>query len=233
MIVIESKRKKPETLLREYPNAVFCDVTSKSAFLGLRQLSPFFPWGGIPVSFTPGVYAYCVEAVWQGLKVFENTDIDTNLFSNNTMEGLKRSTRVFGKVQGHRKGVGGEVLLNYLEARKKIFIPTYKWMLEHKAFHTIECFRAFCQEKPNVTLVLLDYQTNCNIEDLTKPLSHAFLVKSYVEGLPPYDDVVIEKTVHHVVVGRRVYEWQTKEYSFKTLPVVEGSNKQLAIDFDE
>lgn len=233
MIVIESKRKKQETLQKEYPNAVFCDVTSKSPYLGLRQLSPFYPWGGIPVSFSPGVEASCVEAVWQGLKVFENADVDTELFLNNTMKGLKRSSRVYGKVLGHRKGVDGEILLNYHDARRKIYIPTYKWMLEHKAFYTIEYLRAFCQENPNVTLVLLDYQTNSNIEDLTKPLSHAFLVKSYVEGLPPYDDVVIEKTVHHVVVGRRVHEWQTKEYSFKKLPVVDDNKKQLAIDFDE
>ena len=233
MIIIESRKKTQETLQKEYPNAVFCDVTSKSPYLGLRQLSPFYPWGDIPVSFSPGVEASCVEAVWQGLKVFENADVDTELFSNNTMKGLKRSSRVHGKILGHRKGVDGETLLNYQDARWKIYIPTYKWMLEHKAFKIIEYFRSFCQKNPNVTLVLLDYQTNCNIEDLTKPLSHAFLVKSYVEGLPPYDDVVIEKTVHHVVVGRRVYEWQTKEYSFKALPVVEGSNKQLAIDFDE
>ena len=165
--------------------------------------------------------------------MFENADVDTDLFSNNTMIGLKRSTRVFGKVLGHRQGVGGEVLLNYLEARKKIYIPTYKWMIEHKAFKTIEHFRAFCQMYPNTSLVLLDYQTNCNIEDLTKPLSHAFLIKSYIEGSPPYDDVLVEKIVHHVVVGRRVYEWQTKDFSFKELPVVDDNNKQLAIDFDE
>lgn len=233
MIVIESKRKKPETLLKEYPNAVFCDVTSKSPQLGLRQLSPFYPWGGIPVSFSRGVDASCVEAVWQGLKVFENAGVDTGLFSNYTMKGLKRSSRIFGKVLGHRKGVDGDTLLNYLDARKKIYIPTYKWMLEHKAYKTIESIRAFCCEHPEIIIVLLDYQTNCKIDDLTKPLSHAFLIKAYVEGLPPYEDVIIKKNVPQVYIGRRVYEWQTTEYSYKKLPEKDDNKNQLTIDFDE
>lgn len=233
MIVIESKRKKLETLLKEYPNAVFCDVTSKSPFRGLQQLSPFYPWGDIPVSFSNGVKASCVEAVWQGLKVFENADVDTTLFSNYTMKGLKRSSRVYGKVLGHRKGVNGDQLLNYYDARRKIYIPTYKWMLENKAFETIESIRAYCKTHPQKMIVLLDYQTNCKIEDLNKPLSHAFLVKAYVEGLHPYEDVIIENKIHHVYSGRRVFEWTTIEYSFKKIPVESDNNNQLEFDFYE
>lgn len=234
MIVIESKRKKFETLLKEYPNAVFCDVTSKSPFRGLQQLSPFYPWGGIPVSFSRGAKASCVEAVWQGLKVFENADVDTALFSNYTMKGLKRSSRVYGKVLGHRKGVDSDQLLNYYDARRKIYIPTYKWMLEHKAYETVNCFRNYCSEHPNDTIVLLDYQTNCRIDDLSKPLSHAFLVKAYVEGIPPYEDVRIEKKVPNVYfVGRRVISNTSIKYSFKELPTIDNDNEQLKIDFDE
>lgn len=234
MIVIESKRKKLETLLKEYPNAVFCDVTSKSPIRGLQQLSPFYPWGGIPVSFSPGVKASCVEAVWQGLKVFENADVDTVLFSNYTMKGLKRSSRVFGKVLGHRKGVDGDQLLNYYDARRKIYIPTYKWMLEHKAYETIKYVRNYCREHPNDTIVLLDYQTNCKIDDLSKPLSHAYLVKAYIEGISPYEDVRIEKKVPNVYfVGRREIDKTSIKYSFKELPVIDNDNEQLKIDFDE
>jgi hypothetical protein len=35
------------------------------------------------------------------------------------------------------------------------------------------------------TVVLLDYETNSDIEDLTKPLSHASLVKRHLEGTWP------------------------------------------------
>ena len=53
MIIIESKRKKPATILKKYPNAVLADVTS-GAKDGLVKLSPFYPHGGIPVPFSEG-----------------------------------------------------------------------------------------------------------------------------------------------------------------------------------
>ena len=112
MIVIESKRKKIENILKKYPNAIIADVTSQAKD-GLVKLSPFYPHGGIPVPFSDGMTATCVEAVWQGLS-------------------------------------------------------------------------------KSKTIVLLDYNTCCDVEDLSKPLSHAFLVKAYAEGLYPYDDVCIE-----------------------------------------
>ena len=40
MIIIESKRKKTETLLKKYPDAMLADVTSKAKD-GLVKLSPF------------------------------------------------------------------------------------------------------------------------------------------------------------------------------------------------
>ncbi len=233
MIVIESKRRRSDTLLDKYPNAVFADVTSQSLYLGLRQLSPFYPWGGIPVSYSPGITATCVEAVWQGLKVFESIDVDETLFLNDTMKGLKRTTSKYGRVLGHRKGVHGDTLLGYLEARKKIYIPTYKWMLEHKAYKTIQLFRQFCVENPDKTIVLLDYQANCDIEDLRKPLSHAFLCKAYIEGIYPYEDVIFEKTVQHYYCGRKVVQWTTTERQYKQLPVLEQIDNQLNLDFDE
>ena len=42
MIVIESKRKKPATILKKYPDAILADVTS-GAKDGLVKLSPFYP----------------------------------------------------------------------------------------------------------------------------------------------------------------------------------------------
>ena len=102
MIIIESKRKKTATILKEYPDAVLADVTS-SAKDGLVKLSPFYPHGGIPVPFSEGYTATCVEAIWQGLKVFKGVDVDTSLFQNDSMKGLKRTARRFGKPIGHRK----------------------------------------------------------------------------------------------------------------------------------
>ena len=185
MIVVDSKRKKPETILKKYPDAILADVTS-SAKDGLVKLSPFYPHGGIPVPFSEGYTASCVEAIWQGLKVFEGCDVDTSLFSNNTMKGLKRTVRKYGKPLGHRKGVKGTELLGYIEARKLIYIPTYKWVLENKVAHIIERLREASKTK---TIVLLDYDTNADVENAKVPLSHASLIKAYVEGAYPDGDM--------------------------------------------
>ena len=187
MIIIESKRKKTATILKKYPDAILADVTS-GAKDGLVKLSPFYPHGGIPVPFSKGYTATCVEAVWQGLKVFEGADVDTSFFQNDTMKGLKRTVRRFGNPLGHRKGVHGNELLGYIEARKQIYIPTYKWMLENKVYDIIERLRE--ASKTN-TIVLLDYDTNTDVENTKKPLSHASLIKAYAEGIYPYGESVV------------------------------------------
>lgn len=185
MIIIDSKRKKPATILKKYPDAILADVTS-GAKDGLIKLSPFYPHGGIPVPFSEGYTATCVEAIWQGLKVFEHYGIDVSLFSNDTMKGLKRTVRRFGKPLGHQKGVNSSELMGYIEARKQIYIPSYRWVLEHKVAHIIDRLReASIKGK---TIVLLDYDTNADVENAKKPLSHASLIKAYVEGIFPYED---------------------------------------------
>lgn len=190
MIVIESKRKKPATILKKYPDGILADVTS-GAKDGLVKLSPFYPHGGIPVPFSEGYTATCVEAIWQGLKVFEGADVDVQMFMNDTMKNIKRTVRRFGKPLGHRKGVNGTELLGYIEARKQIYIPTYRWVLENKVAHIIERLRSASNE--GKTIVLLDYDTNADVEDPKKPLSHASLIKAYAEGIYPYEDVVVSQ----------------------------------------
>lgn len=191
MIVIESKRKKSATILKNYPNAILADVTS-GAKDGLVKLSPFFPHYGIPVPFSEGYTATCVEAIWQGLKVFEGCDVDVSLFENDTMKNIKRTVRRFGKPLGHRKGVNGTELLGYVEAREQIYIPTYKWVLEHKVADIIERLRV--ASNSGKTIVLLDYDTNADVENAKKPLSHASLIKAYVEGIYPYGERSDEAT---------------------------------------
>ena len=182
MIVIESKRRKRENILKKYPDAVIADVTSQATD-GLVRLSPFYPHGGIPVPFSEGYTAMCVEGIWQGLKVFESADVDIDMFANDTMKNIKRTVRRFGKPLGHRKGVNGTELLGYIEARKQIYLPAYKWVLENKVANIIERLREASKTK---TIVLLDYTTNCDIDNPKKPLSHAFLIKAYAEGLYPF-----------------------------------------------
>ena len=189
MIEIASKRQKIENILKKHPNAIIADVTSQAKD-GLVRLSPFYPHGGIPVPFSEGYTATCVEGIWQGLKVFENEDTDLSMFGNDTMKGIKRTVRKHGRVLGHRKGVHGTEILGYVEAKHLIYIPTYRWMLEHKAMDIIERLRKASETK---TILLLAYNTCCDVDDETKPLSHAYLVKAYAEGLYPFDDLKLSK----------------------------------------
>lgn len=188
MIHIANKRRKPDSLRAEFPDAIIVDVTSRTE-TALLKLSPFYPHGDIPVPFSPGWTSACVEAVWQGLKVFEHAGIDTELFACTTMKNIKRSARKFGRPLGHRKGVGGSELLGYSEARMQIYLPTYKWVLEHKAADIV---RRLAEASRTKDIVLLDYNTNEDIFDLSRPLSHAGLVKAYVEGRYPGQKVAFE-----------------------------------------
>ena len=189
MILIESHKKKLENILKKYPGAILADVTSKATD-SLVKLSPFYPHGGIPVPFSGEMKATCVEAIWQGLKVFESSDVDIHLFKNDTMKNIKRSVRKNGRPLGHRKGVNGSELLDYIEARKQIYIPTYRWMLENKVSSIIERMKEASKTK---IIILLDYNTNQDVDDASKPLSHAFLIKAYIEGIYPYGDKIEDK----------------------------------------
>jgi hypothetical protein len=181
MIYIENKKKKEKTLLAKYPNAKIVDVTSK-ATTGLVKLSPFYPHGDIPIPFSENRKAKSVEGIWQALKVFESADIDEAMFTNDTMKDIKRTVRKYGKPLGHSKGVKGTDLLSYIDARIEIYLPSYLWVLENKVSEIIERLKEASQKED---IVLLDYETNCDVLNPKKPLSHAFLVKAYVEGQYP------------------------------------------------
>lgn len=184
MIIVESKKKKLSTLERLYPGATIIDVTSHSES-EMVKFSPFYPHGGIPVPFSERITSMSVEGIWQGLKVFNTVDIDTSCFRNDTMKNLKRTVRVNGPCRGHRKGVRGTELLGYLEARKLIYLPSYKWVLDHKVGHLIDRLRMLSKSG---TLILLDYETNPDVLDPAAPLSHAGLIKAYIEGTYPVFD---------------------------------------------
>ena len=175
MIIIKNKRCSRENILREYPDAEIFDVTSKGEY---KTLSPFYPHGGIPVPFSGSVTSASVEGIWQGLKVFEHEGIDFSCFYNKTMKDLKRTVRKHGRCFGHQKGLGSKQLLGYIEARKQIYVPSYNWMLENKCQKELAYFQQLFNE--GKTIVFLDYDTNEDIDDPKKPLSHASLIKKFL-----------------------------------------------------
>ena len=202
MIYVENKRRDLKKIQEQYPNADILDITSASEKKYAQMLSPFYPHGNIPVPFTPGMTATCVEAIWQGLKVFQSADVDMELFKNDTMRGLKRTVRHFGQPLGHRKGVYGKELLNYFDARMLIYLPTYKWVLDNvPAVHDIVT-RIAERAKTN-DIVFLDYNTNTEFRDISSPLSHAGLVKLYIEGQYPHESDVYSPLTPEEVKARK------------------------------
>lgn len=179
VFIVANRRKSVASLQREYGDAHIIDVTSQGPFPWLR-FSPFYPHGNIPVPFSPGSFSLSVEGIWQGLKVFEHADIDLSKFTINTMKGIKRSTKKHGNVLGHRNGVNGDQLLSYREARRTIYVPSYHWILDHCLQDLLNNLKALEEEKP---VILLDYETNSDIENISKPLSHASLIVSYIVQL--------------------------------------------------
>ena len=98
------------------------------------------------------------------------------------MQGLKRSARSFGAVLRHRAGIGGMELLNYAQARRLIYLPAHSWVLERRLQAELDELRRLGATQ---TVVLLDYETNDDLDDLSCPLAHAGLVARYLEDSWP------------------------------------------------
>jgi hypothetical protein len=191
MIYVENRKKLEKTLLKQYPQALIIDVTSKG-FEPYVKFSPFYPHGNIPIPFSEGYYSETVEGIWQGLKVFEGEDVDFVKFSIKNMKGIKRTVRKFGKPLGHRKGVKGVELFDYITARKQIYMKSYAYVLENRIKHIVE---EIANKAQSQDIILLDYDTNEDIENFKKPLSHASLVKKHLEfRFPELKTLVFQNT---------------------------------------
>jgi hypothetical protein len=108
------------------------------------------------------------------------------------MQGIKRGGKSHGAVRNHRSGRHDETfqhdalrsgtLLGYRDARRQIYLPAYRWVLENRLVGDVEQLRQIARKQ---TLMLLDYETNSDVDDLSSPLSHAGLLKCYLEGAWP------------------------------------------------
>ncbi|MEU7823329.1 hypothetical protein [Catellatospora sp. NPDC049133] len=175
---VASRRRAAASIEAAYPGAAVVDVTSRGPQPWVR-LSPFYPHGGIPVPFTPGVTSQSAEGIWQALKVFMHADVDPGKLAVTAMRGLKRTAAAFGPPLGHRRGLHGTVLLGYEHARREIYLPTYRHVLEGAAAAEVS---RLCELAERGPLVLLDYTLNGDPADLRTPLSHAALLRRHLLG---------------------------------------------------
>lgn len=188
--------------IRKYMGKVYIDLTNR-----FNKLSPYFNHGGIPIPNTPKVEMNSVSAVWNALCI-KSEKLDCSKF---------------------RKGLNINEYWNYVEARKNILIPIYRWVLENKVFDIILELRKFV---PQTDIVIIDNSINCDIDNTDKPFSFAFLLKSFIEGEKPYNGV-IEKVIKdiYVMTGRRDYYISKEEFVYPKIEIYTG--QQRVIDFPE
>ena len=102
------------------------------------------------------------------------------LRASQTQRKLKRSAR--GQtVGGHFGGIDKEPL-DYLAARREIYVPAYLLHLE-KMRGVVETLRA---EATAHKVALVDY-TDAEVDDLRKPLSHACVLRHVLLGCDPLE----------------------------------------------
>jgi hypothetical protein len=120
----------------------------------------------IPVPGQEDMYSCCVENVWQGLKIIQGSP-DFSIFTNSP---VKRK----GNVQGH---LYDRDILDYVEARKKVFQPTYFHYLENYVDDELkeEVLKRGLKER----VVFHDIMKNVDINNPETPLAHAYFVAMY------------------------------------------------------
>ena len=134
-IFIANRKRQAKSLHEEFGAVPIFDVTFAGQDPLFSTLSPMYPHGDLPVPFTTQLTANSLEAIWQGLKVFEHEGarLDPVFLSKSGCKNIKRpATKQRGHILGHQQGnQANKPLLSIIEARAQIYAPTYLWQLEH------------------------------------------------------------------------------------------------------
>ncbi len=178
---VASRRRDRASILAEHPGALLLDVTARGPEPWAR-FSPAFPHGGIPVPLSPGYVAASVTGIWEGLKVFGLEDVDPSRFAITARRGVRRVAGARGPLVGHRAGVDGDRLLTPRDARHWLFLPAYRWVVEKRLAAELAQLRRLAASRP---VVLLGDVTNGDVDDVSRPLSHAAVLARLAIGEQP------------------------------------------------
>ena len=92
-IFIANRRRQPKSLQEEFGDIPVFDVTFAGGDPLLSTLSPMYPHGDLPVPYSERTLtANSLEAIWQGLKVFEHEGarLDAAALSKSGDKNIKR-----------------------------------------------------------------------------------------------------------------------------------------------
>lgn len=178
-----------------YSNSVVIDLTTRDVTYIYAKLSPYYPHGNIPIPNTPKEVFRSVNEVWQKLCIKDS-------------KSEPRKLKI-------KKGLHINEYWSYAEARKKILIPLYSWMLENNAWDIINDLRELSK---NSTVTIIDKSVNCNIDNINEPLSFAFLLKAYIEGTHPYEEAIKEVVENRIVMkGRKHICIKKKKFVYQKI----------------
>ena len=169
-----------EILAERNRNRTAFDVLSYAPY-PFRMLSPFFYWRELGLNLKlivpeQSMYAYSVESIWQGSKIIDGkTNFD--MFKSRPYKRPSKHESEFSKVKGFL--LGNEIITDYVEARKKIFVPAYTQMYNKFRYNPLinsANLAIHANLLNNIEVFLYDVDDNPNIEDISKPYSHAALL---------------------------------------------------------
>lgn len=186
-IFIANRKRQAKSLHEEFGAVPVFDVTFAGQDPLFSTLSPMYPHGDLPVPFTEGqLSANSLEAIWQGLKVFEHEGarLDPAFLSKSGCKNIKRhATKQRGRILGHQQGNHTtKPLLSIIAARAQIYAPTYHWQLEH---HCPKALAALRKALEHSDIVLLEAGVDSDIRDIFTPMPHSQLLRLYLQGQYP------------------------------------------------
>lgn len=195
-------------------------------------LSPYLKWGDVPIRFSAPDTAISMAAMIEGLRVCKCNESNKNLFHSSNFTDLVKLSRFENSI-GFIRGIGGHIILSTEEAQRELLFPTYKWILDHKLQKFIISLRAVAKYH---NIIILDYPRNKQgMEIYTGNISIGHLVKAYIEGTTPYEDVFEEKTESTFITNyKRIAYHKTTitKVPHKTAILQDFKNTQLIIPFE-
>jgi hypothetical protein len=119
-----------------------------------------------------------VQGVYEAMK-----DIDGEIDMSRLTEEKQRKIVREGTASGWLKFKNSHIVLDTPQARMTFFALPYKHVLDHFVKDEIVQLKKLLAS--GKSLILLDNSTNMDMMDDSKDLSHAFLLKCYLEGNYP------------------------------------------------
>lgn len=197
MIRVVSKKESLENQLDEYKSFICIDCTSHNPSKFFAEgLSPFYLG---PIPCYDGLVANCMENAWQYAKVYEG------MSDLNKPNGIyfKFRDKGFQLQQAKRYPMGKKLKplysywkigenyynLNYVQARKLIYIPLYaKAVVQTDAFKKLVEYK---EQGYNIALSDFDGYNNYNynlnykqvVNNTNKKMGHAFVIAMLLENL--------------------------------------------------